>query len=302
MRCFALAQALKKKRIDAIFIIRNYETSIKKLIQRYGYKVELIPNNINFLQEFSLILGYAKKYKTKILIVDLNNANIRVNLKDYGKLIKSLKSAGIALVSIDGFGSECIASKLELPFDIIIVPYYEAEKYNYKVAKKTKLLLGVDYFILRQDFIEGVNQTKKITKKGKNILVGKDLNKLNLSRFSYQQASNLSDKQLVRLMLWADLGIFSSGLIRYEAAALGLPCIIISHNTTHDIIMKKYRRANTCLYLGEKDKLKEEEIIKSIEKLLSNYDLRRKMSFNGKQLIDGLGTERTTEQIIRLTR
>jgi len=313
-RSIALAQALEKKKIDSIFVTRNYQSKIKKLIQSDDYKVELIPSRATFFQDADLTLSLAQKHKANLIFTDLSNANVLSNLRSYGQYIKALKRAGKLLVSIDGFGSECIASRLRLPFDIIIVPYFGAEKQSYKVGKETKLLLGTDYFILRQEFIKNGREKRKIKKRGENILISlsiavspnlisqikKALSKVGDPCLNYQIAFGLKDNRFVKLMQWADLAVLSSGLTKYEAAALGLPCIVIAHNKTHDIIMKQYAKSQTCLYLGEEKKLKQDDIIEEIKKILASDSLRKKMSLHGKKLVDGRGGERITRQIMRL--
>lgn len=300
MRCLALAQALEKEKIETIFMIKDYGSNFKKLIQNYGYKVELIPAKSTFIQEVALTISLAQKYGVNLILTDLSNTDVLADLKSYSQYIKALKKADKVLVSIDGFGAECIASKLRLPFDAIIVPYYRAEKQSYKVDKKTKLFLGTDYFILRQEFIRKAQGKRKIKKRSKNILLGKNLNKIKLQGLNYKIASNLKDKELIKLMQWADLALLNSGLTRYEAAALGLPCLIIARNKIHDRIMKQYVKSQACLYLGEENKLKQDDIIREIKKVLGDYGLRKKMSLYSKKLVDGRGGERITKGIIQL--
>lgn len=313
MRCIALAQALEVKEIGSIFVIRNNEVRIKRLIRDYGYQVEMIPLEATFAKDADLTIKIAQKHKVDLFFTDLSNAKVLADLRNYVQYIKTLKKEGKFLVSLDGFKSECIANKVKLPFDLIIIPYLGAEDQKYKIFKKTRLLKGPKYFVLRQEFVKAVKRKRQINKKAKNVLISlslvsyplnakikQALSQPDLSSINYKFAVNLKDKKLVSLIEWADLAILSSGLSRYEAAALGLPCLIIAHNNSHDIMMKQYLKSNTCLYLGEENKFSQDYLTEKLKKTLTDYGLRKKMSLNGKKLIDGKGGERITKQIIQL--
>lgn len=302
MRMVALAQAFKRRKIESIFVMRDYGVKFKKIVQSQLYKVELIPANLSFSKDANLTLSLAEKYRANLVVTDLSHQRVLTNLKGYQKYIETLKKSAKFLVAVDGLGPDSVAQKVKLPFDIIIVPYFGANKASYKIGPKTKLLLGPKYFILREKFVKQIKKgpKRKIKKIAKNILLDKNLNKLTLPGLNYKTAVNLDDKALIKLILWADLAVLSSGLTRYEAAALGLPCLILARNKAHDQIMRQYLKSGTCLYLGKENKVKKKEVVKKIKEVLGDNNLREKMSLRAKKLIDGRGGERVVRGICRL--
>ena len=336
MRCIAFAQSLGKIGVKPVFVIRDYEEKITELVQHYGYAVETIPQDSSFAEDASLTLEFASRYSAKLILTDLSNKNILANLNEYSRYFQLLKETSKFLVAIDGLGEDCVSTKIPIPFDIVIFPYYGAENKDLKFYTTTKLLLGPAYFIFRQEFIEAAKVSREIKKAAQNILVtmggsdplnltikiAKALNLLNITplnlRIVIGASFTASVKQelerilkgfkgnyklimgsdnIAELMLWSDLTITGGGLTKYETAVTGTPSIIISQFDNEAERTKEFERYGSALHIGLISEVDEEDIVKVIEKLLNDYVARTEMSKRGKNLVDGEGVERITSEI-----
>ena len=66
MRCLAFAQGLEKIGIDSIFVIRDYDQKIDKIIRRYGYEVEVMPHDSTFTKDATLTLEFVSQHALKL--------------------------------------------------------------------------------------------------------------------------------------------------------------------------------------------------------------------------------------------
>ena len=78
-----------------------------------------------------------RNYKVEESLNDLNNFEL---------YIKELKNNYKYVSLIDGFLNSCVTSFLDLPIDILLIPYVGAEDSILKTKAK-RILLGENYFI-----------------------------------------------------------------------------------------------------------------------------------------------------------
>jgi len=330
MRCIGFAQGLSKVGVKPVFVVKNFEQEITKLIQHYGYEVETIHQNSSSTEDASLTLKFAARHNANMIVTDLSYRDTMANMDEYNKYLQTLKATHKFLVTIDGL------CKIRFPSDIVIDPYYRTENINYESYGYTKFLLGPAYFIFRQEFIEAAKVSRQIKKDAKNILVtmggsdplnvtlkaAKALSKLNKNSinlrvvtgacFSYPVKQELKrtlkgftgncelilrSNKMAELMLWSDLAITAGGLTKYETAATGTPSIVISQTDREAEMTKQFERTGATIHLGLISEVYEEDIVEAIEKLLKDYVLRTEMSRRGKNLVDGKGVERIISEI-----
>ena len=90
-------------------------------------------------------------------------------------------------------------------------------------------------------------------------------------------------------MMNHDVLITSAGRTVYEAAAVGIPTIIIAQNSreaTHSHL------GNGNLYLGIGSVVTDEQITETVTRLLADKDLRRDLSETSRKSVDGKGLQR----------
>ena len=330
MRCLAFAQGLGEMEVRPVFVIRDYEPKVAELIQHYGYEVETIPQDSSFAEDASLTSEFASRYEGKLVITDLSNTDNMANLDEYSRYFPALKLADKFMISLDDL------IKTNFPYDIQIIPYYGAEKMNYKSYGGTKLLLGPAYFIFRQEFIEAAKVRREIKTDAQNILitmggsdphnltleVAKALTRLDVNSLSLRLVIGPGFVTSVRreiemslrdydgnyelitgsgnmadLMLWSDLAITGGGLTKYEMAVTGTPSIIISHFDEEAKRTEEFEKAGSALHLGLITEIDEERIVKAVEKLLDDDALRAEMADRGRKMVDGKGVARIISEI-----
>ena len=90
-RCLVLAEELKKKKAEPVFICQKFESDLINFIKTQNYKVITIKNN------------FSSKEK-KILNNHFLQWSKEMQIKDYYKTLKIFKSYNFASIIIDHYG------------------------------------------------------------------------------------------------------------------------------------------------------------------------------------------------------
>lgn len=306
MRTLALAKVLSVNN-EVFYVCKEskndllkYKAGIDK-IKEEGFKIVEISEE-NFKQEI-------KRIKADCLITDSYDVD-----EDYFNIVKNhFKLSGCIddVVICDYFN-----------VDFIINPNIYAKDLIYKTNGNTKLLLGSDYVILRDEFRKIHNSERIISREINKVMLtvgGSDNN--NLSEKIIKQLSNCDfelnvvvgagfkyineikkyegDKvrlcfncNMLDLMLKSDVAISSCGTTLYELAICGTPTIGI-------VVADNQILAAECMEkLGLICCSDIENIYDNISKL--TYGERGNLSINAKKIVDGLGVERISEMILKL--
>ena len=334
MRCMALAEGFVEVGVKNVFVVKSDEERILELIASNGYELERVPNDSNYAEDASLTLSIAERYSAKVITTDISNVVTLEDMQGYQNYLEALGAFGAYLITIDGFGRDCISDKLDVPSNVVIIPYYGAQ--NHKYMTKAKCLLGPSFFILRREFLDAAKVPREIRKDVSNILVsmgGVDpagctikvvnaLTKLGrahlnikvvigsgfaadskrqiknvLKKARYNSEIIVQSNAMAQLMLWADLAIINSGLTLYETAITQTPAVVLSQYPYHAVIMDDFSKAGFFCHLGYGPQVSDEAIVKAVEQLSDDSTLRKEMAQNGRKLIDGKGVERVISSI-----
>ena len=181
---------------------------------------------------------------------------------------------------------------------------------------RTKFLLGAQFDLIRQDVCQ---QTRRFSSRRKNevlIAIGgtdiksigqlltesmKEHKSINLIFGSGFLANNgLNPAQLALEMSQCTVGVIGCGTTLWEAAYLGMPCIALvvadnQKNMAHSAIMHEIAIIIDC-----QKETPLQEINDSVNYLLSNKVIRKKISHNGVTLFDGKGAARVSQEIKNL--
>ena len=310
-RCFSLSQQLVKKGKKIIYFINNEKDFLQHTISLdlpyFVLKGNTEKEKIIYLKK------HLDKIKTLIVDVPLENELYSKSFEDKCKT-----------VIIDDIGNKKTFS--EILFNGSIVNEY----HNYQIMKKdTRIFLGPDYMVLRDEFFQERNKTKISTKSINEILLtfggSDDINLTNkiLPFFakksikvnvilgpSYQDVEKIQKKfqkfnnvnfhinpeKISSLFLKQDLIISASGITTYELACLGIPTIFIPTNNEQIPTSKEMSKQGFGINYGVWDN--DFERLDLIFSKLNEYDIREKMSKIGKKIVDGKGAFRVTEQLI----
>ena len=167
IRCLSLADQIKNKASNILFVTSSLDGSIEQFISEKGYKVILLPSNyeknsfqsnefeeFDWLQDSKTTKEAIEDKKLDWLIIDHYGIDYR-----WHKIIaKSTKK----IMVIDDLANR------KLHCDVLLDQTYGRmlEDYNQFVDKETEMLLGANYALLRPEFsnlrIPALNKRKKI--------------------------------------------------------------------------------------------------------------------------------------------
>lgn len=342
IRSLELAQKLKlnQKNILIIFLIDNkiMETIIDDKFPTYFLHSnnELDKSNsYNFNNEELIysreltIKKFLEMNTIDMLIIDSFNVNKKI-FKSLHKLVKKI-------VYFDSFAKE------SFNVDVIINANYNAEYLAYKtIYPKAKLLLGVDYFLLRDEFLNqakkkiqikatsvmintggsdqyGVTlkvlkmllKTKKFQNYQINIIINDtykntakilNLKKLhkNIHLYSSLNSKNklITYKKISDVMRESDMAITAAGTTLYELISMRIPSIAFTVSNNQERLARDLYHDNYIEFLGSFQNISR-DLIKKLYNL-DRYTKRLKYFKNSKNLIDGLGALRTTNNILSI--
>lgn len=302
MRTLALAKELKKShtvfyacRVDKPFT-NKYKAGID-FINRNGFYVIHL-NETKLKQDI-------KKIKTDCIITDSYDVD-----EEYFNICKKhFKISGC-------LDDEKICDYFNVDFLINQNPY--ALELDYKVNKKTKLMLGMDFVILRDEFRK--NNLKEIKKSIKNIMItvgGSDNNNVTerivkqikkndytlhvvvgpgfkyVNKLKKYEDNNLKlyfNVNMKKLMNICDVCISSCGTTIYELAACGVPTIGIVVVENQQMAANKMNNIGAIIF-SEINNLN--NVISDIQ----DYNIRKKMRDKSIKLVDGKGIDRIITKI-----
>jgi len=331
-RCLVLAHYFREKGEDVSFCESGDSTAVEE-IQNAGFDLHRIPKKLSFsgqLKQFEL----CDFENVDITVLDISYSSAVRDSQGLALYLKEITSKTFT-VFIDSFGVQSLRENtLELICNILVSPYAGEEKSKQHV--KYIELLGVDYYVLDttyQDFSK-----KKISKDANRVLVtcgGSDpasisikiLNALNLitnrlldikvvvgSGFSLKLNEALLKisgesphrvhlirnlNSLSEEMSWCDIAVATSGLTKYELAATGTPAILVSIDQSHDAVNQYFICEKTAIDLGIVDDVSDIMLADAVYALLENENERRQQSWSGQKLVNGGGTKKLADDIIK---
>lgn len=283
-RCIALYQAFEEKGIISKLVV-NGDNSILNLLKEKNFQIfNWVKKKENFFKMVN---------NTDIIIIDSYLAEKSL----YDKISEITNGR---IVMIDDY------NRLKYPKGIVVNPSIYGDKLNYPQRDGVVYLLGKDYITLRKEFWNAPE--KKISKEVKNILVTfggmnhSDLIKRIISylknKFDFHfyvvdaRKNKLTAKEMLNLMLKADICISGSGQTTYELARVGVPTIGICFAENQRLNLESWQKKGFIEYIGwYKDRNLLEKIVGVINKLIP-YRERIRRSKVGRNCVDGKGVER----------
>ena len=160
-RCLTLSSQLKKKGAKVIFVVKE-DKIVKEKVKQEGFEVIELEHNLNLDKDLRYIVKTIKENKIDILITDSYEF-------DEKYLIEVKKNVAL-LVSIDDL------AEIAFPSDILINQNIYAKELSYRsLTAKTEFLLGPEYALLKEEFIQSNSRTfqcakRRMNEKVKNIL------------------------------------------------------------------------------------------------------------------------------------
>ena len=294
MRCLVIAKEFIRRNIEVIFLVK-YDEKLIEILNKNKVKYEIIKSQ-NLKDESKVVCDIIKNLKLDIILIDsywISN-----------EYLKEIYYNTNLLVSIDD------NNLYDYPSHIILNANIYAKDLNYKLINpKTKLLLGCDYAILREEFIK--ESPIIIKDEVENILVtmgGCDINNYtptvlkSISKIdtqinvivgpqfkNMQTIKNLSlinpninlinnPKSVKDIMKKNDVAISAAGTTTYELGVLGIPTILICQADNQENIGRKTKELEMMISLGSFHKVKVQQIYDNLLYLINNKSKREDMS------------------------
>ena len=300
-RCLSIAKVLSKNGHNPIFFISSKSTEL--LIKDYGYKSILI----NQLKNKTLISALIKKLKIKILIIDSKKKEI-INFKFLKNKVK--------IVLIDNQNSTQYADLVVLPgvkeqflnppANCLIGSKYIILNPNFKKIKTSKLkntifisMGGSDKYDITSRIIKPLKKTKldftAFIILGKFYSNSKKIHRILQNDKRFILVDN--PQNLHEIIAKCQFGIISFGITVYEAAALNIPTLVISHSFENHFSAKRIKQYGWFEYLGKYDNINYSKVS---EKIISKLTQKQKLKIKKSKLFDLKGPNRICKKILEL--
>ncbi len=322
MRCLALAQAWQHAGGDVIFAMAQCNSAIRERLR--SERVELA--------DIEAEPASAGDVRQTITAVRLHNAEwLVVDGYHFSAYYLAELQNVCPLLAIDDNGElEFYSAELVLNQNV----HACAEMYVNR-APHTRLLLGLRYALLRNEFAAYRNWARKVSARGTRVLLTmggsdpKDLTPCIMSALadlsiddllirvvvggSAENRSGVAEKaerfpgrvevmsnvaNMAELMAWADLAIAGAGTTCWEMCLLGVPAVLVVVAENQRFIAEHLARIGAAVNAGSAESLDCSFVAHVTAELLENGDRRFKMSEAGRQLVDGLGSERVRAALL----
>jgi len=324
MRCLSIAEYCRNRSIECAFIHKKSKASKTVSVHDLGANF-----NYYIINEEEDIKTFYSTIEHNLLLLDINNKSLFTDKLSYKKYIAFLKKHQFIVVSFEEF------EKAELSSDLAIIPYVGASKLFRKGEISKKMLLGHEYFVFRNVFLESPKVW--IKENAENILVcmgGSDPDLLTekylsalvkvksylnisivlarisdkrrssilkiLSRFTGDYTIFVGNEDIAKIISTCDIGIINSGLIKYETALLGLPCISVSNNFQHEKTMSFFCNEVDIVHMGISSSVSEEFFLKTFKNIKNDTSARKRINTNCLKLFDGNGLSKIHSSILKI--
>ena len=99
-------------------------------------------------------------------------------------------------------------------------------------------------------------------------------------------------------MAWADVSISAGGSTCWELAFMGLPALVVVTAKNQKKNTEKLASKGVVKNLGKHSCVTVNDISRVLKTLISDQPLRKKMSRNGRKLVDGNGAHRVVKKLL----
>lgn len=344
MRCLTLASQLKENGANINFICRNLNGNLIDVINEKGFEVFPLPEDnlykcIELINKHSVWLetnwqndaiqtiNILESFERKVdlLIVD----HYALDYRWENQLSRHVKK----IMVIDDLADRKHSCEIILDQNL-----YEniEERYIGLVPEQSIKLLGPQYALLRDEFINARNKLKIRDGQIKRILIffgGSDPSDETSKALEAVKAinypgiykdvvvgSNNPNKQKVKqlcemipntsffcqvnnmaeLMQKADLALGAGGVTTWERCCMGLPALIIAVAFNQVAIAKASSQSGVGIYLGESSQISSVAIKEKLAEILKNPNIVKEMARSARKLVDGLGVSRVCNIIYNL--
>jgi len=312
MRCLTLAGDFISEGAGPIhFVSRRLSPSATAKLETAGFVVHWLEPHVLQDEDLQCTIDVCRG-EDAVLITDSHDFS-----EEY---YVGLKSAGLFVVSVDDIGTPRYAS------DVVVNHHINAHNYTFRVGPSTRLLLGPQYLPLRKEFRRwlGITRTRGdsrwVVSLGgmpepdhlRRVLAGLDRPAMRLKVIpgfgaGEEQCAQIREccpnaevidpaADLAAAFAEADAAVVNGSVTAYEAAALGIPLIMIPMDPNQEDAVRGFEDAGACIALPSIETLKSADVAAAAERLMANRGLMETLSARAGALVDGRGGERIVRE------
>lgn len=315
VRCLALAEQLRERRGCGVTFAIDRDDIGAQLVRQAGYPLEIKPEAEN---EADWLDGVLNKYQPAGLVFD-SRTDLAV------EQVRGWREQGLLIVGIDDPSERRLAADL-----LFYPPVPQVEQLNWSNFSGERLV-GWPWVILNRNFIArgsrkqggqpnvlvtmGGSDPAGLTQKavaaldrldgafavklvlGSGFMWHEELRQqLAVCRREFTLLQQVEDLSV--LMQEADLAIASFGVTAYELAAMGVPSILLALSEDHAASASSLSQAEMAISLGVHQLVRVEDLADQIQGLLSDPQLRQRMSEAGRKQVDFQGAARIAQRLV----
>lgn len=327
MRCLALAECLREHGDAVRFLIRQDEGA-SRVLREMGRMIRWLPPACAVSDIAQMIHREVQQLLSATgeppwVVVDSDDEPRRQ--------IEAAREAGALVLMVDDLGG------CDPHAHLLVNPNLDAMASWYPGANGTTLLLGSGYHLLRREFLaasprrvaaapvrrilvtlggsDAKNRTALVLQGldhlpsairgaievhvvlGPGCLHRASLEAL-IGRVGYRALIHRDVLLMSALLREADLAITAGGGTLYEAAACGLPALVIVLSENQQRNASAFARRGVAVPLGDGARLDPPAIARAVHALMEDADRREAMSRQARGLIDGHGPERIRQAML----
>ena len=283
----SIVTKLTPKNISVVKLPKDGHKDQKKIISKLNADIIIIDK----LEESSSLIKLYKQYFKKILAIDYTGKN--KEMINYGINMLYPKTGIKGENSFSGF-----------KYSILNDAFIKTKKIpvSNKVKKIIVLQGGADTFCFTPKIIDSLNQIQE--KLTITIILGPSFNcKKELDKIIKISKHNLKILQNVKnmsdIMKNQDIAITGGGMTLLELSHLGIPSIVICGAKFENETASLMQKEGFAINLGFKQKWSKSKLISTVRELIYDDNLRKNMKKKGRKLIDGKGSKRVLDLILK---
>ena len=321
MRCLALAQGWKARGGQATFTITCESDDLRRRLLDEDVQVITLERSYPDPADWEVTSQALAEYRGPWVVLDGYHFDPAYQ--------RQIKEAGHRLLVIDD-----MAHLDHYYADVVLNQNINAERLDYSCEPYTRLLLGTHYVLLRSEFLAWRGWQREIPQVARKVLVtmgGGDPDDQTLKVIQALQQVDAADLEAVvvvgasnphfqrlqsasrnsqlairlvqnvtdmsELMAWADVAVSAGGSTCWELAFMGLPTVVLVLAENQQGIAAGLDKAGVVLNLGCYTEVSIAQIASTLVGLLEDRGLRRQMNQQGRELVDGSGTERVLDSL-----
>jgi len=321
MRMMALAQAWRRKGGKAYFYCCQCPRPLQTRLKDAGFPVRMLSARPGTSDDQEFFLQALSSHSDAFVALDGYHFDLAY---------QSATKAVARVLMVDDYGHLA-----QYNCDVLLNQNPTAtELLLFERTSGARLLQGLDFALLRQEYLDWGSREKRVRHSPLNVLLtlgGSDagnvtekllraldalpdhiaslriiIGSANPNRASLERAASslsIPTTPLVNIhdmpaqLAWADAAVAAAGSTCWELAYMGVPMAVVALAENQRLIAKNLAAHGMAIDLGWHDDLTSGSLTKSLRTLLEDFQLRKMMTSSAQRRVDGKGAARVVANL-----